>query len=130
MIRINKQNKLTSENVDLQKTFGKLLFIGADGQQMETTEDGEYTGEVKAYRYGVKSEAQGDILTVFLPSIVDQLDIPFMAEVEFENIRITPFTGRNASNQVVVNYKIEADNIVSIGSANKHLEPSKTKPQK
>lgn len=129
MIRVNKQNKLTSDNIDLEKTFGKLKFIGADGQQMET-DNGEYTGEVKARRYGVKSEAQDDILTIFVPAEKENLDIPFMAEVKLENIKITPFVGVNDNNRPIVNYKIEAENIVSIGAASKPVEPEKTKPQK
>ncbi|EUJ26645.1 Bacterial protein of uncharacterised function (DUF961) [Listeria grayi] len=129
MIRVNKQNKLTSDNIDLEKTFGKLKFIGTDGQQMETA-DGEYTGEVKARRYGVKSEAQDDILTIFVPAEKENLDIPFMAEVKLKNIKITPFVGVNDNNRPIVNYKIEAENIVPVNATSKPVEPEKTKPQK
>lgn len=128
MIRVNKQNKLTSNNIDLEKTFGKLKFIGSDGQQMET-ENGEYTGEVKARRYGLKCEAQDDILTVFLPKD-REIDLPMMTEVKLENIRITPFTGVNDNNRPIVNYKIEAENIVPVNATSKPVEPDKTKPQK
>lgn len=69
-IRVNKFNKLTEDRVDIKETFGKLTFIGYDGEVMETKEDGSYNdGAIKNYRYGVKSETLGDVFPVFFTTV-------------------------------------------------------------
>lgn len=127
-IRINKQNPLTSDKIDVEKTFGKLLFLGEDGEQMEAVE-GEYTGAIKAYRYGVKSEAQNDILNVFLPPTGERVELPYLTEVKLEGVTIVPFTSYSVSGNLMVNYKIEAGSITPVSGGNKPKPSENMKPE-
>ncbi|AVV06800.1 TPA: DUF961 family protein [Listeria monocytogenes] len=119
-IRVNKFNKLTEERVDFKRSFGKLIFTGYDGEVMETNEDGTYNGAVKNYRYGVKSEALGDVFPVFLPEMTDKdsMNIPFGEEVELQGVELQFFANGNN-----VRHKVSAERIVPV-----RLKESSTSP--
>lgn len=124
-IRVNKFNKLTEERVDIKKTFGKLTFIGYDGEVMETNEDdGSYNGAIKNYRYGVKSEGLDDVFSVFLPPSIDKdkMDIAFGAEVELQGVELQFFADFNS-----VRSKVSAENLVPVTANKAPVSPNPNK---
>ncbi|EUJ33131.1 hypothetical protein MFLO_04290 [Listeria floridensis FSL S10-1187] len=128
-IKINKQNPLTEDRLDVQKTLGKLEFLGYEDDRLKT-EDGEYTGEVDAVRAGVFSENLNDVLVVFLPPTLEKQEIGYKKEVVLEGVQLSPYTTFSLSRNNVVQFKVQAEAIKPIETANQNAnKPSDDKKQ-
>ncbi|WP_167628595.1 DUF961 family protein [Listeria valentina] len=128
-IKINKQNPLKEDRFDVEKTLGKLEFLGYEDDRLKT-EDGEYTGEVDAVRVGVFSEALNDTLVIFLPPTADKPEIGYKKFVTLENVSLSPYTAFSLNQTNVVQFKVQADAMKpASGNGSSENKPSDDKKQ-
>lgn len=97
-------------SVDVEKTFGKVLFSAMHAEKFEENEDGTLSDKVISRSYDLISFGQDDMIRVRVKGDAPALDFPYRAEVKLVGVTASSIAqrGRNADALWV----ITAENIV------------------
>ena len=99
-----KKNKNLSEasnfpidlfEVDLKKTFGKMIFLGLMREKLEEDDSGLFVGEVIERTYNVFLPEKGERISIKVPATEPAYEFANGTEITIENVELTEFATNN-----------------------------------
>lgn len=110
------------KDFDTRRTFGKLFYLNSQ-KIYETDTEGNRTDFVHEQRITVYSEAKNDQIDITVPETVDTTAFSYDDEVELTGevtalAWLSSYTGYNDSIQSEQAFKIRAESIKKVESAN------------